>query len=1640
MAHGKVSLPQDLLPSPIFSATKDGALEGNAEGKALTGSLDDSKDHLASESSIPLSPQWLHAKSVEAKPLASGTSGEIHAPGSLSHGNSIDSNARDIWRSDGSRDRKDWRRNAPDLDVNRRWREEERETGLLGRRDRKKEDRRVGVTSTRDIAENRAEDHRAGGPSTRDVSENKILSSDRWHESRRDNKWSSRWGPEDKDKDSRIEKTELEREDAHVDKQSLVSSNRAIPERDGDSRDKWRPRHRMEVQSGGPAPYRAAPGFGMARGQVEKVGFASGRGRSKTNGSLQIGKPSSVSTIGSVLDQNQSVLGNTGPFNEKYRYPRGKLLDIYRKQKIESTFDIVPDGMEHVSPITQVGSIEPLAFSAPHAEEEAVMEDIWKGRITSSEMLCSSSREKNVLNDDGTSNASLRKEDQKISLQTEENALSTGEPILNNSFPVIGTEVSTICGPRTHILNEWVEGERRVPIVTAVADGSNLVASKNYDCKSAGEIDGLSNSVAELRISGCQDVRDFGLPKHSMSENFEPATTVIGSQLPDDSSSLFHIPSLQQTSSSDQYVKSNEKADLERVVSFEDLSLCYLDPQGNIQGPFLGIDIISWFDQGFFGTDLLVRLADAPNGSPFQELGEMMPNLNTKSGLVSNSNLPTNMESFGGVGSILEERKTAPHYEESNILNIQHWTSSGLEPTLSDDLHSRIPNNGYNSELQYLDNQRFQNYVEEDEEIVFPGRPKSSSDFPLRRPSADIQGSFSNSPSLPSLSNEVSESDLPNRQDDKLHPFGLLMSELRGSSHLRPAQASNVSLGMDDQAQFRDTLFEGGISKLSWLNNPNIPMHQVVPDMEHLIELQRQEQQHRLLELQQQRQFEFHRQQQHELEFQQQQQRQLELQQQRQLELQQQRQLELHHLELQQQHQLELQLQRQLELQQQRQFELQQQRQLELQQQRQLELQQQQQHHLELQQQQQRKLELQQLQRHQQQRQLEFQQQRQLELQQQQHQLELPPQHHLQQHLRHQQKLQQQQQSQAEQLLLEQLLNRQMSDGYGQWKMDATRANLHDQLHSSNHLPNDLHHVSHSSRHDPSLEQIIQATMGEGALQGQTDFFDLISQAKQGNRNTSELPLRLNEQELQAQQLSLAFREQQQIEGERRIGGPWFADEAGPFLRDPVGHHQAHMLGHNSSENYQQQQRFPSNEQEPSHNDWSHASKERPQGGFYESNSMEFDRFSVPAGSHGMNLDIANIRGQDLEVREQYRLNSSIDERGSLSSGVTSHRRLVSDEFYASHPVTFESLPSGNNGQLESSCTEAVMPYLHLDAEQKRRDTEDTIAFTASNRLASTNGDKEHSKQILMDLHQKLGHQPTQSSEVDYQHHLSSCRSQGGSVHLPLNLLPDQSVGMSNCFTEGPQSSNFSLLLQDQLGSYGMNEQPSNLARRSDSRAFMDAQFLSGTRDAPHEGNMANQQDTAIESGELPSNTHSRHSSLSSAGGCGGFHSSEMGLDKSLGEDVSDGRLPSTITKGFDSATQRRRVLSSQDVSSESALSLPVKPRSSISLRTSEKNPAATLISESRASRKNDAQFRRTSSYSDAGVSETSFIDVLKKPVIPEADVASRGAVESSDGGGQVGRTGKKKGKKGRQIDPALLGFKVSSNRIMMGEIHRLDE
>jgi PERQ amino acid-rich with GYF domain-containing protein len=77
---------------------------------------------------------------------------------------------------------------------------------------------------------------------------------------------------------------------------------------------------------------------------------------------------------------------------------------------------------------------------------------------------------------------------------------------------------------------------------------------------------------------------------------------------------------------------------------------------------------------------------------------------------------------------------------------------------------------------------------------------------------------------------------------------------------------------------------------------------------------------------------------------------------------------------------------------------------------------------------------------------------------------------------------------------------------------------------------------------------------------------------------------------------------------------------------------------------------------------------------------------------------------------------------------------------------------------------------------------------------------------------------------------------------------------------------------------------------------------------------------------------------------------------------------------------------------------------------------------------------------SSGGESDTSgptFIEMLRSTKKPPQSASQ---VDDTSEFGPGGKGSKKKGKKGRQIDPSLLGFKVHSNRIMMGEIHRPDE
>ncbi|GMI68292.1 hypothetical protein HRI_000498500 [Hibiscus trionum] len=1083
MADGNSDQPRVLLPSKNASNHSSlKARDGNVEEKGLTALLDDIKDQATSESCMPLSPQWLAAKSTDTKMLAAGASGDKRATKILSHGACGDTNLKNGWRSDGPQEKKNWKR--PDLENGRRWREEERETNILGRRDHRKEDRCSDITSTRDITENRT-----------------FSSSERWHdvgsrgsglESQRDYKQSLRWGPENKEKDSRNEKrTNAEKENAPADKQAFVGER--------DSRDKWRPRHRLETQEVGSASYRIAPGFGSNRGRVEgsNVTFSAGRGRSNANGSLQIGRLQRASVIGS-LPVERSKISNA------YCYPRGKLLDIYRKHMAAPNFDTLPDALVHLSPITLEETVEPLAFVPPGAEEEAVLGDIWKGKTTSSGVLYNSFRDTS----EGKQNISF---DRKDIVESNQKAAA------NNKFRGNHAETFSLSDSQVIVAKEMSsskEGEQRCLTPPDIDITNGLMSDR--------EVGGSINDVDELKYFDNRQEAILKMQKHPKMDDIESSMQFgVVNELPEDSSSLFDFLSLQPTLDSKQMnLKGNSKAhSLGSVIPPEDLSFSYLDPQGVIQGPYLGIDIITWFEQGYFGADLPVRLADAPDGSPFQELGEFMPHLRINSGSVSNTvNRVRIPDSFERVSEeTIASSASAPELKGSAIGSEQQQTLSAFEFS-GTNYQIRGPNQSYHSEHQFSENQSLYKFTAEEEGITFPGRLGSAGCDPSKV-SAEIQGHFGNPSSYLSIANEVSKTNVPSYQDDELHPFGLLMSELRSTSHLKHPQLSNMASSMRNGAYFSDPLLEsesdfaGQRVVSSVAEQTSFP--EAWPDYYRRNALSKsynhlgttgarpsshREEEYNVFDLVQhlksqkpnepfQELKHFSHPFPHSAGFSVDQNQGFDIMKSQNLNHRQSIHLSGPHRE----HNLEVQFQQQQLLQFQRQQQL----------------------------------------RH--------------------HQTKLL-----------QQQQQQQQHSQAQQLLLNQSLQHQMSDpGYAQHIVDAARDNLLDQVQLRRQLSSELQQNSHSSRNlDLPLEQIIQAKVNQSALQGQqANFLDFMSQAKYGML-PPEHQVRLQQEQLQVHQSSMALGQQLGMEGNRQLSsGPWSGDDIGQFVRNPGSHHQAHRWG-----------------------------------------------------------------------------------------------------------------------------------------------------------------------------------------------------------------------------------------------------------------------------------------------------------------------------------------------------------------------------------------------------------------------------------------------------------------------------------------------
>ncbi|GMH27411.1 hypothetical protein Nepgr_029254 [Nepenthes gracilis] len=1611
MADGKIDLPDDLLLSTPKAQLE--ASGGNEEEKAMMGFLDDSKDQAASDSNIPLSPQWLYAKPSDSKL-------DIRTPNSLSLGNSTDPN------QEGGR--KDWRKPASQTESARRWREEERDTSLLGRRDRRKADR-VENVSMRETMESRT-----------------LPSSDRWHdgssrnaahEARRDSKWSSRWGPEDKEKDGRSEKRTDVEEDAYGENQSITTGNRAALERDSESRDKWRPRHRLEPNSSAPTPYRAAPGFGIERGRVEglNMGFTVGRGRS--NGVPAVKIPLGTPVGSAQLEKDVSVPGKPSLSAETFRYPRGKILDIYRVQKFDSALTTVPSSVEEVPSVTQVESIEPLAFLAPDAEEEAILRDIWKGKITSSGASYNSSIKGKLVDNIAGISRELDSNEEKLGILP----LKIAEETIGSFQDAANTDACQAEDRNTK------QEELEVPKVESAKLLSTI--SKSGDMK---EVDGAKSYATQTNAAENWQSVDSSMARQSLFDKLEQSlfdklehvAFDIRPSVPNNTSSLFVLQSLGESQSSNlQYPqRKSGSSHMENGISPEELTLYYRDPQGEIQGPFLGADIISWFEQGFFGTDLPVRLADTPEVTPFQELGDVMPHLKIGEGYSGSSDLSSKIDhSAGALGEMLENNlppyTTATEISDFSSLNNQSWRAPEFDNLLMQQVHSGMPDHDISSQLACSEGKNFQDSPAQDEEIVFPGRPGTGG-YPIGKPSRNNDGHLVNPVSYPSHAHGLRKPGIPGQNDDKLHPFGLSWSELEGT-HPRQTQSSNIpssgtpghSLShFDGRVASFAGVSDANTAKESWSNfygkGPvtGTNMHEdTTMDALHFAHL---EPDPNHIELDDQ----------------------------------------IIRLQLQQQHLQQSNLLSQLS-------------------------------HLN-------DLALEQVSSrnaiHQQ---LANQSMHELDhilaLQQQQWQLELRQHMQQQQQLHQQQMLMQEKQSQARQLLLEQLLHGPNHDaGFAPSHVDLSRVNsVLDQALLKQQLVQELQHQSqHPSRHtDQYVEQLMQANFGQMAHQEhQSNLLELMERTRHEQLRSLEHQILQQEQlQLQSRQQTMGLMQLQEMEEGRPIGPGWPMDEAEQFLRNTGGIHRAHSASISPLDIFQLRQR-PSHEEQLAQFDLNLQLQEQLQRGLYDPSVHQYAQsVSLPTGA-GINLDVVNdmARIQGLDIQDPSPNFRTSAQGASFSSSTPSHHPrhpFVPGEFTVSQLDAVEGCWSEGDKHRSHDWVETQVQQLHLNALQQKRELEVKMNSEDRNLWSSSGYDEENSKQLLMELlNQKSGYQSTKPQDLTdgvVLERRTSSNFFSDSTSADHMLGNNSAVGASYASISGEQpqlrlvdnhaggfESSERLLVRTNSGIVmergsifpGINQTSQAMYRNSNrvGRSYADRELsepegkkLLANNEGMAKGSASDIQESmakqagisSVEGVEIPNNASAKQSSIGIAGGPGAFHNEKLGRSSSFTEEIANDRVSKVLARGSEGILLKRppvsRTLSSQEGLSElgsdpNTRGMNPTGGASDGGRRYHGGTAVNQVPDATASSKKDIHFRRTSSCSDADVSGVSFIDMLKKPPQPESEAAAT-APDSTDGA-QGGRSGKKKGKKGKQIDPALLGFKVTSNRIMMGEIQRVED
>ncbi|RDX97269.1 hypothetical protein CR513_19975 [Mucuna pruriens] len=555
-----------------------------------------SKDVQASDNPIPLSPQWLLPKPGESKP---GTgSVENHVVSNPSYGHRSETvktsgNGEDVH--DAHKKKDVFRPSMFDSESGRRdrWRDEERDTKSSIRKDRWRD-------GDKDLGDSRRVDRWTDNLSARNFVEPRrgTTENHRWNDSgnretnfdqRRESKWNTRWGPDDKEPEGIREKWSDSGKDGdiHLDKGLSHISNHGKEEKEGDHYRPWRPNYsqsRGKVESSHTTPNKPVSTFSYGRGRGENTPPVSSLGHGRAG---SFGSTLSSTYPGTALEKVESGHEEPCPF----RYNRTKLLDVYRVTGMGTNRNLVPN-------LTQDESLEPLALLAPNSEELTVLKGIDKGEIISSSAPQVPKDGRGST--DFTHTRRMRPGSAPFQDRGEDGgSYKVPEEVSSNRDSSFEGNNSVHPGApwRTMPL-----GEHATTPFHDSRDVTSDVRLRKADLNSHQAKD--PHNLWENNLGYLSDSKEVG--KWQTSED-----PVIKRQLSGILDSELETRRVPQTAP-------------------EELSLFYKDPKGLIQGPFKGIDIIGWFEAGYFGIDLPVRLESSAADSPWYSLGDVMPHLRAK--------------------------------------------------------------------------------------------------------------------------------------------------------------------------------------------------------------------------------------------------------------------------------------------------------------------------------------------------------------------------------------------------------------------------------------------------------------------------------------------------------------------------------------------------------------------------------------------------------------------------------------------------------------------------------------------------------------------------------------------------------------------------------------------------------------------------------------------------------------------------------------------------------------------------------------------------------------------------------------------------------------------------------------------------